>query len=96
MEENMAFKNVGPVTFLVPGASADWVYSFTVGTNNSADVGPQFACADIKPFGHFSTAAFLADQQRKRKGRTGTAYMVRITNQGPGFRGHNLQGGGLT
>ena len=68
----------------------------TVGSNNAADVGPQFACADIKPLGHFSTAVLLADQQRKRKGRTGTAYLVRITSQNPGFSRHNLQGGGLT
>jgi hypothetical protein len=92
----MAFKNIGPVTFLAPGASADWIYSFTVGSNNAADVGPQFACADIKSVGHFATATLLADQQRKRKGRGGTAYLVRITNVGSGFSRHNLQGGGLT
>jgi hypothetical protein len=96
MEDNMAFKNVGPVTFLAPGASADWTYSFTVGTNNAADVGPQFACADIKSLGHHRTVTMLADQQRKRKGRGGTAYLVRITNQGPALGRHNLQGGGLT
>jgi len=92
----MAFKNIGPVTFLAPGASADWTYSFTVGSNNAADVGPQFACADIKSLGHFSTTTMLADQQRKRKGRGGTAYLVRITNLSTGFSRHNLQGGGLT
>lgn len=42
----MAFKNTGPIVFLTPGATATWIYSY------SMDMGPQFACADIKFVGH--------------------------------------------
>lgn len=89
----MAFKNVGPLTFLVPGASAVWNYSY------GTDMGPQLACADIKSSGHFPRASpvFLADQQRKQLQRNRNAtYFVTITNQGPNGGIHNLQGGGLT
>ena len=41
----MAFKNIGPIVFLAPGATATWIYSY------STDMGPQFACADIKFMG---------------------------------------------
>ena len=89
----MAFKNVGPLTFLVPGASAVWNYSY------ATDMGPQFACADIKSTAHHPQASpvFLADQQRKQRQRDGNAtYFVTITNEGPNGGTHNLQGGGLT
>ena len=46
-EEDMAFKNVGPLTYLAPGAAAIWNYSY------ATDIGPQFACADIKSYGHY-------------------------------------------
>ena len=87
----MAFKNAGPVTFLAPGATATWNYSF------ATDMGPQFACADIKLRGRRPSPVFLADQQRKQRQRDGNAtYFVNITNLGPGIGRHNLQGGGLT
>jgi hypothetical protein len=89
----MAFKNIGPVTFLTPGSTAFWIYSF------SKDMGPQFACADIKLGGHVQRASpvFLADQQRKQLQQNGNAtYFVSITNEGPNGGMHNLQGGGLT
>ena len=90
----MAFKNVGPVTFLAQGQTASWTYSY------AKDMGSQFACADI----HFirrpprrSSPVFLADQQRlQRQTNFNITYFVNITNQGPGFGAHNLQGGGLT
>jgi hypothetical protein len=88
----MAFKNLGPVVFLVPGSTASWIYSY------STDMGPQFACADIRFVGHHPTASgvHLADQQRKQIQRGGNAtYFVNITNQGPIGGMHNLQGGGL-
>ena len=90
----MAFANVGPLTFLAPGQTATWTYSY------AKDMGPQFACADIKlRGGHFRrpSPVFLADQQRKQLQRGGNAtYFVNITNLGPNFGIHNLQGGGLT
>jgi hypothetical protein len=89
----MAFKNIGPLTYLVPGTTATWTYSY------GTDMGPQFACADIKFGGHYPHASpvYLADQQRKQlqKNRNAT-YFVNITNQGPAGGTHNLQGGGLT
>jgi hypothetical protein len=45
----MAFKNVGSIVFLAPGATATWNYSYGM------DMGPQFACADIKFMGRGST-----------------------------------------
>ncbi len=92
----MAFKNVGPLTYLAPGATATWNYSY------GADMGPQFACADIKFFGHGGhhpppSPVFLADQQCKQLQRNGSAtYFVNITNKSPYGGFHNLQGGGLT
>ena len=47
----MAFKNVGPLTYLAPGAAAIWNYSY------ATDMGPQFACADIKSYGHATWGA---------------------------------------
>jgi len=85
----MAFNNVGPLTFLAAGQSAEWNYSY------GADHGVQFAAADIKIPNQ--GAVHLADQQRKRRDNNGnSAYFVRITNQGPGGSFHNLQGGGVT
>jgi len=90
----MAFKNIGALVFLLPGHTATWTYSY------SQDMGPQFACADIKlRGGHHRgpSAIFLADQQRKQLQANGNAtYFVNITNQGPVSGNHNLQGGGLT
>ena len=89
----MAFRNIGPLTFLVPGATATWNYSY------GSDMGPQFACADIKLSGghhHGASPVFLAHQQRKQLQANGNAtYFVDITNQGPNGGIHNLQGGGL-
>ena len=91
----MAFKNIGPVVFLVPGATATWVYS------GSTDLGPQFACADIKFIGHAGhnpppSPVFRAHDQCKQLQRNANAtYYVSITNES-GYGGyHNLQGGGL-
>ena len=42
----MAFKNIGPLTFLAPGTTVAWNYSY------STDMGPQIAGADIKRGGH--------------------------------------------
>ncbi len=89
----MAFKNAGPVVYLVPGATATWNYSFAM------DMGPQFACADIKFYGHWHgpSPVFVADRQAKQLQRNGNAtYFVDITNQGSIGGFHNLQGGGLT
>jgi hypothetical protein len=89
----MAFKNIGPLTYLVPGATAVWNYSY------GSDMGPQFACADIKFYGyhHGASPVFSADQQSKQLQRNGNAtYFVSITNRGPNGGFHNLQGGGLT
>lgn len=84
----MAFNNVGPLTFLAPGQSAFWSFSYP------ADKGTQIATADVKAPNQ--GGVHLADQERKRKDNNGNAaYFVRITNQGPGGCFHNLQGGGL-
>jgi hypothetical protein len=88
MEEEMAFNNVGPLTFLAPGATATWFYTY------GDDHGTQFASADVKipNLG----AVHLADNQRKRKDNNGVAtYFVDIHNQGVGGCFHNLQGGGM-
>jgi hypothetical protein len=67
-EESVAFKNIGPQVFLVPGATVTWNYSY------STDMGPQFACADIKRRGHHrASAVFVADQQGKQLQRNGTS-----------------------
>jgi hypothetical protein len=85
----MAFNNVGPLTFLAPGQTAFWNYSF------NTDRGTQLASADVKAPNQ--GAIHLADQQRKRLTNEGRAtYFVAITNQGPGGCFHNLQGGGLS
>jgi hypothetical protein len=85
----MAFNNVGPLTFLAAGQSAEWNYSY------GDDHGTQFATADIKTPNE--GAVHLADQQRKVKNNEGVAtYFVTITNQGPGGCFHNIQGGGLS
>ena len=85
----MAFNNVGQVTFLAAGQSANWWYAF------GGDRGTQFASADIKTPNQ--GGVHLADQQRKVKDNNGNAtYFVRITNQGPGGSFHNLQGGGMS
>lgn len=81
----MAFNNVGPLTFLAPGQTAFWNYSY------GADHGTQFASADIKTPNQ--GAVHLADAQRKENDNNGNAtYFVNITNQGPGGCFHNLQG----
>jgi hypothetical protein len=94
LEEIMAFKNIGPVNFLVPGHTVTWTYSY------GTDMGPQFACADIKArIGHrpVTSPVLVADQQAKQIQRNGNAtYFVNITNKGPNVGQHNLQGGGLT
>lgn len=87
----MAFNNVGPLTYLAPGQTAYWWYSY----GNGQDRGTQFASADVKTPNQ--GAVHLADQQRKEKDNNGTAnYYVNITNQGPGGCFHNLQGGGMS
>jgi hypothetical protein len=89
MEEIMAFNNVGPLTFLAPGQTAFWSYTY------GADHGTQFASADVKTPNQ--GAVHLADQQRKRKDNNGNAtYFVAIHNQGVGGCFHNLQGGGMS
>jgi hypothetical protein len=87
------FQNVGPLAFLVPGASAVWNYSY------GTDMGPQLYCRPTSspPGIPSASPVFLADQQRKQRQRNGNAtYFVTITNQGPNGGIHNLQGGGLT
>lgn len=93
----MAFKNVGPVVFLTAGATATWTYSY------STDMGPQFACADIKFMGRPGggrpppSPVFRAHRQSKQLQRSGNAtYYVSITNDSAYGGFHNLQGGGLT
>jgi hypothetical protein len=91
----MAFKNIGAWVYLPAGATAMWNYSFGTGT----DMGPQFACADIKFYGHWHGASpvYLADNQRKQLQKDGGAtYFVNVTNQSQYGGFHNLQGGGLT
>ena len=91
----MAFKNIGSVVFLAPGATATWTYSF------STDMGPQFACADIKFMGRprgppQPSPVFRAHKQSKQQQRNGNAtYYVNITNDSAYGGYHNLQGGGL-
>ena len=85
----MAFNNALAVTFLNPGETAFWNYTF------GGDRGTQFASADIKTPNQ--GAVHLADQQRKVLDNNGNAtYFVAITNQGPGGCFHNLQGGGMS
>jgi hypothetical protein len=85
----MAFNNVGPLTFLAPGQTAFWSFSY------GGDRGTQFASADVKAPNQ--GALLLADQQRKRLDNNGNAtYFVNITSQGPGGSFHNLQGGGMS
>lgn len=85
----MAFNNVGPLTFLAPGQTAFWSYSY------GDDHGTQFASADVKTPN--LGAVHLADQQRKRKDNNGVAtYFVDIRNLGAGGCFHNLQGGGMS
>jgi hypothetical protein len=85
----MAFNNVGPLTYLAAGSSAWWWYSW------GGDKGTQYASADIKTPN--LGGVHLADNQRKVKDNSGNAtYYVRITNQGPGGCFHNLQGGGVS
>jgi hypothetical protein len=94
----MAFKNVGSIVFLAPGATATWNYSYGM------DMGPQFACADIKFMGRGGggqnpepSPVFRADNQCKQLQRSGNAtYYVNITNESAYGGFHNLQGGGLT
>jgi hypothetical protein len=93
VEENMAFKNVGSIVFFAPGATATWNSSYGM------DMGPQFACADIKIMGRGGapTPVFRADNQCKQLQRSGNAtYYVNITNESAHGGYHNLQGGGLT
>jgi hypothetical protein len=72
------FNNVGPLTFLAPGQSAFWSYSY------GGDHGTQFASADVKTPN--LGAVHLADQQRKQKLNNGnTNYFVAIHNQGVGW-----------
>jgi len=88
-EENMAFNNIGPLTFLAPGQTASWSYSY------GDDHGTQFASADVKTPNQ--GAVHLADQQTKRKDNNGVAtYTVNIHNLGAGGCFHNLQGGGMS
>jgi len=85
----MAFNNVGPLTFLVPGQTASWSFNYGGG-----DQGTQYASADIKAPNQ--GGVHLADQERKVLDNNGNAtYFVNITNQGPGGCFHNLQGGGV-
>lgn len=92
----MAFKNIGPVVFLAPGATATWTYSYGM------DMGPQFACADIKFRGRGGhnpppSPVFRAHNQCKQLQLNGNAtYYVSITNESAYGGFHNLQGGGLT
>lgn len=89
MEEIMAFNNVGALTFLAPGQTAFWSYSY------GGDRGTQFASADVKTPNQ--GAVHLADQQRKAKDNNGNAtYFVAIHNLGNGGCFHNLQGGGMS
>jgi hypothetical protein len=85
----MAFNNLGPLTFLAPGQTAYWWYSF------GGDRGTQFASADLKTPNQ--GAIHMADQQRKQKNNEGvTTYYVDIHNKGVGSCFHNLQGGGMS
>jgi hypothetical protein len=88
LEEIMAFNNVGPLTFLAPGQTAFWSYSYP------SDHGTQFASADVKAPN--LGAVHVADEQAKRKENNGNAtYFVQIHNRGIGGAFHNLQGGGM-
>jgi hypothetical protein len=88
MEGKVSFSNVGPLTFLNPGHTAFWNYTY------GPDHGTQFATADIKTPNQ--GGVHLADQQRKVLDNNKNAtYFVNITNQGPGGCFHNLQGGGV-
>jgi hypothetical protein len=89
MEEIMSFNNAGPLTFLAPGQTAFWNYSYP------SDHGTQFASADVKAPNQ--GAVHVADEQGKRKENNGNAtYFVQIHNRGTGGAFHNLQGGGMS
>jgi hypothetical protein len=89
--KGVAFNNLGPLTFLDEGGTANWWYSL----NGGADLGTQFASADVKTPN--SGAVHLSFNQEKQKNNDGgTTYFVSITNLGPGPCWHNLQGGGMS
>jgi hypothetical protein len=76
MEGNVSFSNVGPLTFLDPGRTAFWNYTY------GPDHGTQLATADIKT--PDQGAVHLADQQRKVLDNNKNAtYFVNITTKVP-------------
>jgi hypothetical protein len=54
--DDMAFNNLGPLTFLAPGQTAFWSFN-----RGGGDAGTQFASADVKTPNQ--GAVHLADQQ---------------------------------
>jgi hypothetical protein len=85
----MAFNNVGPVTYLAPGQSAYWSYSY------GGDNGFQAAGADVKQYNN--GARHNASDQGKSIDNSGNVqYYVTITNVGGMGAYHNLQGGGAS
>ncbi len=88
----MAWKNVGPVVTLAPGASVTWAYSWS----GWADQGVQIAHAHTGQFAYPGALgiAIASDQGIEVRGIDQVSYRVKITNihQGEALR-HNLQGG---
>jgi hypothetical protein len=91
----MAWKNIGPVVTLAPGASVTWAYSW----GGLADQGVQIAHAFTGPFaspGALGTA-IASDQGIEVRGINQVSYRVKITNIHPTSAvRHNLQGGGAS
>lgn len=86
----MAFNNLGPLTYIAPGASHYWWYD-----RGGGDHGYQHAGADIKTPN--AGARVNALDQGKRKYNSGyTQYYVTIRNVDSSGVWYNLQGGGAT
>ncbi len=83
----MAFNNLGTPTWLAPGKSIFWWYTF--GDNRGA----QYAMANCKsPDGDMQTL----QQGDELQDNGSVKYFVSFTNNGPEPCFHNLNGGGLT
>jgi hypothetical protein len=91
----MAWKNVGPIVTLAPGASVTWAYSWVGYADHGVQIAHAFPGAfatDVEPpaFG----TAIASDQGIEVRGLNQVSYRVRITNIHPTWAvRHNLQGG---
>lgn len=81
----MAFSNALTPTWIAPGATQSWWYSW--GDNH----GQQFASADMKTPG--AEMVVIAESER-RESNGSITYFVTLKNNGPQWCYYNLQGGG--